>query len=220
MAFSVTMAPSPPSKPPDPPTAVMVRLVPPAGTVTAYDPAVLDENRVAGVADAVLVVRGVVAATEKVVSPPTTSGPASMARKPLRRRLSIERHPSFQAADSHATAYHRFITAANAIGGGRVRRFYATPPGTGLGGPLWSSRPQNTWSRSLIDRGRSSKFTTATSFRSSGSRTTALDATESGLGQSRGRAASNVARSQRPMCSWASAAAGHSKLMKPWGWPR
>ena len=33
------------------------------------------------------------------------------------------------------------------------------------------------------------------------------------------RARPNVRRSQAPMCSWAAAAAGKSKLMKPWGWP-
>jgi hypothetical protein len=67
----------------------MVTLVTPPGTVTAYDPAMVEENRVAGVAEAVSVVRAVVAARENVVSPPTISDPASTARRLLRRRRSI-----------------------------------------------------------------------------------------------------------------------------------
>jgi hypothetical protein len=67
----------------------MVTLVTPPGTVTAYDPAVVDENRVAGMANAVSVVKAVVAASETVVSPPTISDPASTARRLLGRRRSI-----------------------------------------------------------------------------------------------------------------------------------
>jgi hypothetical protein len=82
----------------------MVALVTSPGTVTAYDPGVVDEKSVAVVADAVPVARAVVAVRETVVSPAISSELASTVRGLLRRRISIERHPSLQAADCHPPA--------------------------------------------------------------------------------------------------------------------
>jgi hypothetical protein len=98
--------PSPPgiplvtAAPPLPPTAVIVTLVTPAGTVTEYVPGVVDEKNVAVLADAVATVNAVV----PVTIPPTNSDPASTARRRLPRRILINQHPPLQSAD-HAPAW-------------------------------------------------------------------------------------------------------------------
>jgi hypothetical protein len=69
---------------------MMETLLTPPGTVTEYVPGVVEEKSVPElVADAVPVMRTVVAARENVVSPPITSDPASTARRLLRSRIFI-----------------------------------------------------------------------------------------------------------------------------------
>src|SRR5664280_3478865 len=76
--------PSPPgiplltAAPPLPPTAVIVTLVTPAGTVAVYEPGVVDENRVSGLADAVPVT---IVARDTAVSPPTSTTVDIVVRK-------------------------------------------------------------------------------------------------------------------------------------------
>ncbi len=131
-------APNPNAAPPLPPTAVMVRLLTPPGTVTKYVPGVVEENSVAGVADAGPVMRAVVAARENVVSPPITSDPASTDRRLLRRRLSIERHPSprLPTRTPFASTVSLLLPSPSPSALGRVRPFSATPPGTGWATPV------------------------------------------------------------------------------------
>ena len=89
LTFDVIMPPSPPGQTtptpleaalPLPPTAVTATLVTPFGTTTEYDPAVLEENRVAVVAPAGPTPNVVLAATETVVRPPNINVPTARAR--------------------------------------------------------------------------------------------------------------------------------------------
>src|ERR1700722_4106966 len=72
----------------------MVTLVTSLGIVTAYVPGVVDENTVAGAADAWSAVRTVVDAINNVANPPISSGLARTARRLPPRGISIELHPS------------------------------------------------------------------------------------------------------------------------------